>query len=104
MNVVVTGGAGFIGSNVVHRLLRDGHRVRVLDNLSRRGVAANAAWLKSAGFGRRLEIVKSDVRDPASLNRKFRGADAVFHFAAQVAVTTSVEDPRADFQTNALGA
>ncbi|MGQ0645701.1 MAG: NAD-dependent epimerase/dehydratase family protein [Elusimicrobiota bacterium] len=103
MKFVVTGGAGFIGSNVSRRLLSEGHRVVIVDALARKGVTANVEWLKS-GAGRRLQFHRADVRDARSLRGLFRGADGVFHFAAQVAVTTSVADPRMDFETNALGA
>jgi len=103
MKAVITGGAGFIGSNTSRRLLADGHRVRVLDLLVRPGVSANLKWLKKE-FGTRLDSHRADVRDPRSLRGLFKGADAVFHFAAQVAVTTSLEDPRTDFMHNALGA
>jgi CDP-paratose 2-epimerase len=99
---LVTGGAGFIGTNVADRLLRDGSRVRVLDNLCRRGVEENLLWLQ-ARHGSAVEIEIGDVSHPATVARAVRGVDAVFHFAAQVAVTTSLEDPFADFRTNAEG-
>ncbi|GIW11692.1 MAG: CDP-paratose 2-epimerase [Dehalococcoidia bacterium] len=101
-DVLVTGGAGFVGSNLVSRLLAEGCRVRVLDNLSRPGVRLNAAWLAEQGDDR-LEIIQADVRDAAAVERAVQGVDTVFHFAAQVAVTTSVADPRLDFEVNALG-
>ena len=101
-DVLVTGGAGFVGSNLVSRLLAEGCRVRVLDNLSRPGVRLNAAWLAEQGDDR-LEIIQADVRDAAAVARAVQGVDTVFHFAAQVAVTTSVADPRLDFEVNALG-
>lgn len=99
---LVTGGAGFVGTNVADRLLREGRRVRVLDNLSRPGVETNLLWLE-AQHGARLEIERGDLRDPAALARAVRGVDAVFHFAAQVAVTTSLDDPVDDFRTNVEG-
>ena len=102
MTVLVTGGAGFIGSNVVQRLLREGERVRVLDDLSRRGVERNVEWLR-AHHGSRLELVVADVRDARAVKEAMRGVDHVFHFAAQGAVTTSLDDPRADFAVNGLG-
>lgn len=102
MTVLVTGGAGFIGSNVAHRLLERGERVRVFDNLSRPGVEKNAAWLGESHPGR-LEIVVGDVRDRGAVREAVRGVDHVFHLAAQVAVTTSVVDPRLDFDVNAVG-
>ena len=103
MLYIVTGGAGFIGSNTVHRLLREGHRVVVIDNLSRPGSRRNLDWLQQAGGD--LAFVLQDIRDFDGLRRAVRPhpAEAVLHFAAQVAVTTSVTDPRQDFEINALG-
>ncbi|MEW6233204.1 MAG: SDR family NAD(P)-dependent oxidoreductase [Chloroflexota bacterium] len=100
--VLVTGGAGFIGCNLVDRLLDQGHRVTVLDDLSRDRVEENIAWLERE-HGRVFELVKDDVRDFDAVRRATCRADVIFHLAAQVAVTTSVLDPRADFQVNALG-
>jgi CDP-paratose 2-epimerase len=100
--VLVVGGAGFIGSNVAHRLLSSGARVRVLDNLSRPGVDRNLAWL-AATHGGLLEPLLGDVRDPAAVARAVRGVGAIFHCAAQVAVTTSLVDPILDFEVNARG-
>jgi CDP-paratose 2-epimerase len=101
--VLVTGGAGFIGSNLVCRLLADRCHVVVLDNLSRAGVALNAAWLQAQASDR-LTLVRADIRDHEAVAAAIRGVDTVFHLAAQVAVTTSVTDPRSDFEINALGA
>ena len=100
--VLVTGGAGFIGTNVASRFLSRGDEVVVLDNLSRPGVERNLDWLK-AEYGRRLRVEAADVRDADAVRDAVRGAARVFHFAAQVAVTTSLDDPRSDFETNALG-
>ena len=97
--VLVTGGAGFIGSNIADRLLRDGRRVRIYDSIARAGVQANVDWLKSRG-GERLEVVVADVRDHLRLAQAVEGASAVFHMAAQVAVTTSLVDPVEDFDVN----
>ena len=99
---LVTGGAGFIGSNLAHRLLAAGRRVRVLDNLSRPGVEQNLQWLRQQ-HGDLLEFVRADVRDAAAVAKAVAGAQQVFHFAAQVAVTTSLENPQEDFAINALG-
>jgi len=99
---LITGGAGFIGSNLAHRLLSAGRKVRVLDNLSRPGVEQNLQWLRQQ-HGALLEFVRADVRDVAAVNQAVAGVQQVFHFAAQVAVTTSLEDPREDFAVNALG-
>ncbi len=100
--VLVTGGAGFIGANLCHRLLSSGTEVRVLDDLSRRGAERNLAWL-AAEHRDGLEILRGDVRDPALVARAVAGTSAVFHLAAQVAVTTSLVDPVRDFEVNARG-
>jgi CDP-paratose 2-epimerase len=100
--VLITGGAGFVGANLAHRLLGEGRRVRVFDNLSRPGVERNLAWLQHA-HRERLEVCVADVRDAAAVGRAMAGVASVFHFAAQVAVTTSLDDPRDDFSVNAVG-
>jgi CDP-paratose 2-epimerase len=100
--VLVTGGAGFIGSNLAERLARDGHEVLVFDALARPGVEANLAWLR-ARHPRRVSAVVADIRDEGELNRAVAEAGAVFHLAAQVAVTTSMVDPRSDFAVNLGG-
>jgi CDP-paratose 2-epimerase len=100
--VLVTGGAGFIGSNLADRLARDGHEVLVYDALARPGVEANLAWLQ-ARHPRRVSAVVADIRDEGELNRAAAEAGAVFHLAAQVAVTTSMVDPGADFAVNLQG-
>ena len=101
--VLITGGAGFIGTNVAHRLLSEGRRVIVYDNLSRKGVENNWAWLLKT-HGNSVALERSDVRDAARLKRILRaGISQVFHFAAQVAVTTGLDDPIADFEVNARG-
>jgi len=100
---LVTGGAGFVGSNLVDRLAREGRRVRILDNLSRPGVERNAEWLRQRHGGRQggtIELLQADVRDPAAVDAALRDVETVFHFAAQVAVTTSLDDPREDFRIN----
>ncbi len=99
---LITGGAGFVGSNLAHRLLGSGRRVRILDNLSRPGVEQNLQWLRKA-HGAQLEVVVADIRDAHAVREAVAGAGQVFHFAAQVAVTTSLENPQEDFAVNALG-
>lgn len=102
---LITGGAGFIGSNLAQRLLAqpDMH-VRVFDNLSRPGVQHNLDWLRSQeGARARLEVICGDVRNYSAVQAAARGATEIYHLAAQVAVTTSLEDPAADFEVNAAG-
>src|SRR4051812_13021169 len=94
---LITGGAGFVATNVADRLLREGWRVRLFDNLSRAGVAHNVHWLESE-HGDRVSLMVGDVRDPAAVQQAVDGASRVFHFAAQVAVTTSLVDPILDFE------
>jgi CDP-paratose 2-epimerase len=100
--VLITGGAGFIGTNLADALASSGRRVRVLDDLSRPGVERNLEWLEET-HGDRIHFEKADVRDPAAVRRAMSGAEAVFHFAAQVAVTTSLEDPIHDHDVNVNG-
>ncbi len=100
--VLITGGAGFIGTNLADRLLCSGRSVILYDNLSRPGVEQNLAWLK-AKHGAMVRHERADVRDARRLRDVVRQASAVFHFAAQVAVTTSLEAPIEDFEINARG-
>jgi CDP-paratose 2-epimerase len=102
MTTLITGGAGFIGTNLADRLLGNGEHVTVLDNLSRPGVDANLRWLR-ATHPRRLRIVLADIRDAEAVQRAVQGVQRVVHLAAQTAVTTSLLDPRRDFDVNALG-
>lgn len=102
MKILVTGGCGFIGSNLVDRLIARGERVVAFDNLSRRGAVINAAWLRDK-HGAKFELVQGDIRDAEAIASAARDADVIYHLAAQVAVTTSVTDPREDFAINALG-
>ena len=99
---LVTGGAGFIGSNLVDRIARDGGRVRVLDSLARPGVEMNVEWLRRR-HPERVEVVIADVRDMSAVTAAMRDVATVFHLAGQTAVTTSLVDPRADFEVNAQG-
>ncbi len=102
MTVLITGGAGFIGSNLAARLLADGEAVAVLDDLSRPGVEDNLRWLTDR-FGERVRHIDSDIRDAAAVEAAVGDASFVFHFAAQVAVTTSLEQPREDHAVNVGG-
>jgi CDP-paratose 2-epimerase len=101
--VLICGGAGFIGTNLASRLLSMGQRVLVYDDLSRPGVDRNLQWLQST-YETLLDYETGDIRDERALRRCVRQASAVFHFAAQTAVTTSLAAPREDFEVNALGA
>ena len=100
--ILITGGAGFIGSNLAHRLLSAGHRVRLLDNLSRSGVERNLRWLIET-HGDMVDIEVPDVRSLSNIKQAVKDASQVFHFAAQVAVTSSLSDPIEDFEINARG-
>jgi CDP-paratose 2-epimerase len=95
-NYFVTGGAGFIGSNYVYRLLERGEKVTVYDNLSRTGAPRNLKWLQEKFGEKAFDLIVGDVRDAAQLTVSTREADVIVHLAGQVAVTTSVE-------INALG-
>jgi CDP-paratose 2-epimerase len=99
--VLITGGAGFIGSNLAKALLREGASVRIVDNLSRRGVEHNLGMLRS--LGGRLEFIQGDVRNRHIADHVAGDVDEIYHLAAQVAVTTSIEDPRTDVETNLIG-
>ncbi|MBX6740482.1 MAG: NAD-dependent epimerase/dehydratase family protein [Acetobacteraceae bacterium] len=100
--VLVSGGAGFVGANLSDRIAQDGHDVLVLDALARPGVDRNLAWLRRR-HPRRISAVTADIRDEAAVAQAARDAQAVFHLAAQVAVTTSMADPVQDFATNLRG-
>lgn len=102
MNILIIGGAGFIGCNTADYYLAKGSRVSVFDNFSRKGTEQNLHWLKS--HHPTVQVIRGDIRkDTALLQQSVEAADVVFHFAAQVAVTTSVINPREDFEINALG-
>jgi CDP-paratose 2-epimerase len=100
--VIITGGSGFIGSNLAESLLADGEEVMVLDNLARPGVDQNLAWLRDK-YGGRIHPLLADVRDLMAIEPAFADAKAVYHLAAQTAVTTSLDHPLDDFETNARG-
>jgi CDP-paratose 2-epimerase len=99
---LITGGAGFIGTNLAERLLNLQRPVRILDNLSRPGVERNLAWL-AQHHRSRLEIELGDVRDARCVQAAMRDVTQIFHLAAQVAVTTSLIEPQHDFEVNARG-
>ena len=99
---LITGGAGFVGTNLADCLLRTGGRVRILDDLSRPGVEANLTWLQQR-HGAALEVEVGDIRRPAVVDGALKGIKTAFHFAAQVAVTTSLDAPFADAEVNVTG-
>ena len=101
-SVLVTGGAGFIGSNLSDRLAGMGLDVEVFDSLSRDGVAANLEWLRRRHPGR-ITATIADLRDRERLDRAVSRSRSVFHMAAQVAVTSSLADPEHDFDVNLRG-
>lgn len=102
-NILVTGGAGFIGSNYVDRLLKRGEQVTIFDNLSRAGATRNLDWLEKTHGKNSFKLVIGDIRNQQAIQTTAKDADVILHLAAQVAVTTSVTDPRTDFEINALG-
>jgi len=109
LKVIITGGAGFVGSNAAARYLARGDEVVLLDNLSRQGAVRNWEWLKRVRLESErghLTLAQVDVRDVDGVLLAFQehaDAEVVLHLAAQVAVTTSIVDPRHDFEVNALG-
>src|SRR5258706_9065173 len=100
---LITGGGGFIGSNYVHRLLARGEKVTIYDNFSRAGAPRNLEWLKQSFGEQGLDVVAGDVRDANRIAEAAKSADVIVHLAGQVDVTTSVTNPRDDFEINALG-
>jgi len=100
---LITGGAGFIGSNYAARCLSRGEQVVIFDNLSRRGAELNIEWLSDRFNRKSFELIKEDIRDAEAVKTAAKGADRILHLAAQVAVTTSVTDPKTDFEINANG-
>lgn len=102
MRYLITGGAGFLGSNLADKLSTDGERVTVFDNLSRAGSLDNLKWMKSRSS---VNFVHGDIRSENDVNLVImkERPDVVFHFCGQVAMTTSIANPRLDFETNCLG-
>jgi CDP-paratose 2-epimerase len=101
--IVVTGGAGFIGSNLVSTLLTNEFNVTVFDALLRPGSLHNVSWLSQHPNSALLRIVQEDIRNQTAVERVVADADIIFHLAGQVAVTCSIDDPRTDFEINTTG-
>ncbi|MCB0053224.1 MAG: NAD-dependent epimerase/dehydratase family protein, partial [Caldilinea sp.] len=96
MKTLVTGGAGFIGSNLVKLLFEEGHEITVLDNLS-------SGYQSNLPASRQVRIVTGDVRDPVAVESAIDGAEVVFHLAASVGNKRSIDHPLDDSQINVLG-
>lgn len=102
-DILITGGAGFIGSNYALRRIKNGDKVTIFDNLSRDGACANLDWITNLTGEGAYKFVEGDVRDFSALRDVIPGREVIVHLAAQVAVTTSVTDPELDFTINARG-
>jgi CDP-paratose 2-epimerase len=100
--ILITGGAGFLGVNATMHLIADGWHVTVLDNLSRPGTERNLKWLITQ-HPAQTTFIKEDVRNASAMAGHVKDQDAILHLAGQVAVTTSLLDPSADFDVNARG-
>ena len=102
MKILITGGCGFLGSNIASESLKSGDELVVFDNLYRTGSVHNLGWLKNQG---KFEFVHGDIRNENDVTKLVMSnrSDVIFHLAGQVAMTTSIADPRLDFEVNALG-
>ena len=100
--VLITGGSGFVGTNIASKYLEQGEKVLIYDNLSREGVEKNYEWLKE-NYGNQVQLKVADIRDQFEVKKAVMGAKAVFHLAAQVAVTTSLANPVEDYEINIKG-
>jgi CDP-paratose 2-epimerase len=102
MKLLITGGCGFLGSNLAAEALKRKYEIFVFDHLGRKGAAQNLEWLKSQGL---KDYIHADVRNANDVTRAVQGLkpDVIFHLAGQVAMTTSIENPRMDFETNVVG-
>jgi CDP-paratose 2-epimerase len=102
MKALITGGAGFVGSNLAATLLAKGESVVVFDSLARHGASENLAWLRSLGMD---HFIHGDIRNAFDVEQTVKSVqpDVIFHLAGQVAMTTSMESPRRDFEINVLG-
>jgi CDP-paratose 2-epimerase len=102
MKYLITGGCGFLGSNISRELIKRGHDVAIFDSLYRYGSHENLNWLKSHG---ELLFIHGDIRNANDVERtvKIHKPDVIYHLAGQVAMTTSIDDPRMDFEVNVCG-
>lgn len=102
MRLLITGGCGFLGSNLAFDALAHGDELLVFDNLQRMGSTENLGWLRSQGS---FQFVHGDIRNANDVSRLVQNfqPDAIFHLAGQVAMTTSIDNPRLDFEINAGG-
>ena len=103
MKVIITGGCGFLGTNIAEKILNDKNsELIIVDNLSRLGSEINLEWLKTKG---QFTFFKNDTRQTVEIADIIKNScpDVIFHLAGQVAMTTSIADPRADFEINVLG-
>ncbi len=101
--ILITGGAGFIECHAAACMIRRKYSVVVLDNLSRAGSEKNLQWLRDTFGARGFEFLQADIRDQDKVMKAVQSKDVILHLAGQVAVTTSVANPRDDFANNALG-
>jgi CDP-paratose 2-epimerase len=101
--ILITGGAGFIGANLANRLLSEGHEVTIFDNLSRSGCELNLSWLRETHGANAFNLIIGNMSDFEAVRQAAGGMERIYHLAGQVAVTTSVKNPRKDFEDNALG-
>src|SRR5579862_3966365 len=103
-HVLITGGAGFIGTNLAaHLLAQTDSSVTLFDNLSRRGVDLNLAWLKTLDGSGRLRFIRGDVRNAHRITEAARTADEIYHLAAPSAGPDLLAEPRLDFDVNVTG-
>jgi CDP-paratose 2-epimerase len=102
MNALISGGAGFVGSNLAADLLAKGEVVTVFDSLARHGASENLAWLRSLGL---TNFIHGDIRNSFDVEQTIKNLqpEVIFHLAGQVAMTTSMQSPRRDFEINVLG-
>lgn len=102
-NILITGGAGFVGANTAAYYLKKGKKVTIFDNFYRKGVKKNITWLKENYPKNNLTVIEGDIKNFSQIKKAVKKQDAIFHLAGQTAVTVSINNPRADFEANALG-